>query len=118
MTPRLLPSRLKEPGHRRADARGLGDDVTIEKIFATVLDEAHRRHRSRSSWTLFKRGWRACTSGLLTDPGLGHKAPTSVLLLVFRSALPWDRLLDFLIIKFVAIWYVSLRNGEKFAAAR
>ena len=43
MTPRLLPSRLKEPGHRRADARGLGDDVTIEKIIATVLDEAHGR---------------------------------------------------------------------------
>jgi hypothetical protein len=41
--PRLLPSRLKESGHRRADARGLGDDVTIEKIIATVLDEAHRR---------------------------------------------------------------------------
>jgi hypothetical protein len=117
VTPRLLPSRLKEPGHRRADARGLGDDVTIEKIIATVLDEAHRRQVEELMDTL-QEGLEGCTSGLLTDPGLGHKAPTSVLLLVFRSALPWDRLLDFLIVEFVAIWYVSLRNGEKSAAAR
>lgn len=52
MTPRLLPSRLKEPDHRRAEARGLGDDVTIEKIIATVLDEAHRRQVEEVTDTL------------------------------------------------------------------
>ena len=41
--------------------------VRIEKIVATVLDEAHRR-RVEESWPRLTRGRRACTSVLLTDP--------------------------------------------------
>ena len=83
-----------------------------------MLDEAHGRQVEEVMDTLQKRGQRACTSGLLTDPGLGHKAAISVLLLVYRSALLWDCLLDFLTVEFVARWYATLREGEKFAAAR
>jgi hypothetical protein len=43
LAPRLLPSRLAQPGHGRTEANRLGDGGEDRKIIATVLDEAHER---------------------------------------------------------------------------
>jgi len=43
LAPRLLPSRLEEPGRRKAEADRLGDGGADGEAIATVLGEAYKR---------------------------------------------------------------------------
>lgn len=52
--------------------------VRIEKIVAKVLHETHKRQIEEVMDIYLKKDQRACTSGLLIDPGLGSIRPLEV----------------------------------------
>jgi hypothetical protein len=52
VAPRLLPSRLKKPFTEEQKREGGEMAVSIEKIIATVLDEAHKQQVEESMDTL------------------------------------------------------------------